>query len=241
MCRAFGRATAGGFGRKSETQIPQGLIAWRKATKARCATTAGPTTRWPMVMQRYWIRDAFPATTTNAGGLRLRTLTSLQLNKENSKKLILALVIFGIAAFFFIRFANREDGYSEKTFFYDISEEELFAAQRSAVPPISGLNNEQKDAVRAVVISTNGSPEDKTSWKISYLEMYSPELKKQFEATQAGGPSPQIGRAASQSHRFVRRVNDRQWYSLISPEGEKIVSEWLTDGPNGGPAVICTP
>ena len=153
----------------------------------------------------------------------------------------MALVLFGFAAFFFIRFAHQEDGYSEKTFFYDISEAELFAAPQSAVPPISGLNDEQRDAVRAVVISTNGSPEDKTSWKISYLQMYSPELQKQFEAAQAGGPPPKMGRSAAQSHRFVRRVTDRKWHSLSSPEGEKIVGEWLTDGPNGGPAVICSP
>lgn len=177
----------------------------------------------------------------NAGGRHRQIHTRFELNKENSKKLTAALVLLGFAAFFFIRFANQEDGYSEKTFFYDISEEELFTAARSTVPPIQGLNDDEKDAVRAVVISTNGTPEDKTSWKISYLEMYSPELQKQFEAAQAGGPPPKMGRSGAQSHRFVRRVTDQQWYSLASSEGEKIVSEWLTDGPDGGPAVICSP
>jgi hypothetical protein len=109
------------------------------------------------------------------------------------------------------------------------------------VPPIKGINDAQEDAVRAVVISTNGNPRNRSSWKISYFEMYSPELKRQMEAAQASGTSPAMGGRMAQAHRFVRRPSDTQWFPLNSIQGEQIVSEWLGAGPGGGPAVVCTP
>jgi hypothetical protein len=47
-------------------------------------------------------------------------------------------------------------------------------APRTRVPPIPGINNEEPDGMRAIVISTSGNPKDK---KIAYLEKYAPELK----------------------------------------------------------------
>jgi hypothetical protein len=41
--------------------------------------------------------------------------------------------------------------------------------------------------------------------------------------------------------RFVRRVSDKDWFPLISPEGQRIVSEWTAPGPNGLSPVVCTP
>lgn len=163
------------------------------------------------------------------------------MNRSDLIKLALAAAILGVAGFFLFQFFNRDSGVSEKVFFYDQSEQKLFAAPRNSIPPIRGLDNEAEDAVRAVVISTNGNPRDKKSWEISYLETCSPELKKQFSAAQASGTSAQIGRDAAQRHRLVRRLNDKTWYSLSSEEGERIVSAWLTAGPGGTPAVVCTP
>lgn len=156
-------------------------------------------------------------------------------------KLVAALVMLGVAVFFLVRFYTQGTGVSENAFFYDLSERKLFTGPRDAVPPIKGLNDAQEDAVRAVVISTNGNPADAASRKIAYLEMYSAELKQQMVQAQATGNSPALGRSAAQAHRFVRRVTDSRWYPLNSDEAEKIVSEWLHAGPGGGPAVICTP
>ena len=155
--------------------------------------------------------------------------------------LITAGVLGAFALFMFIQnFKNRNDGQT-RTFFYDVSEKKIFAAPSTLVPPIKGLNDAEEDAFRAVVISTNNRPHDKKTWKVAYLEKYSDELKRQFESAQHSGGSPQMGRAEGQSHRFVRRVDDAQWHPMNSPEAGVILNEWLTAGPNGGEATICTP
>jgi len=159
----------------------------------------------------------------------------------NRLKFVATLLLLGLAGYCIARFWGQDSGVSEKAFFYDLNEKKLFAARRTSVPPIEGLKHLGETAVRAVVISTNGNPRDKSSWQIAYLEKYSPELKQQMEAAQAGGTAPRIDRAQAQSHRFVRRVAEAEWHPLSSTEGEQIVNEWLTAGPGGGPAIICTP
>jgi len=156
-------------------------------------------------------------------------------------KLILIVVLLGVAGIQAWRWLREGSGVSEKAFFYDVSEQKLFAGPRNAVPPIRGLNDTQPDAVRAVVISTTANPRDKRSWKIAYLEMYSPELKQQMEAAQTAGTSPSMGRAVAQQHRFVRRVHDPQWFPMGSPEGERIVTEWAVPGTNGITPAVCAP
>ena len=136
-------------------------------------------------------------------------------------------------------FTGRER--TDLAFFYDLSEQQLFTAPRSAIPPIKGLNNDVTDAVRAVVISTNGEPKNKASWQIAYLEIYTPELKAQMEQAQTSGHSPSMGRTLAQAHRLVRRVDVDEWHSLNSAEAEAIITSWLTAGKDGGPATICTP
>ena len=162
----------------------------------------------------------------------------------DSKSVILALfsaLLLLLAGWFSYRYFKSQAGPSELAFFYDVSEKKLFTADRKQAPPIVGINDKQMDAYRAVVISTNGNVQDKASWKISYLEMYSPELKKQIETAQSGGPPPAMERSSAQGHRFVRRLTDTRWYSMDSAEAERIVNEWLTSGPGGSPAAVCTP
>ncbi len=156
-------------------------------------------------------------------------------------KLLAALGVLAVAAGLLLSFWRGRGGGSDRAYFYDLSEGRLFTAPRTAIPPIRGLNDDEADAVRAVVISTNGNPRDRRARTIAYLERYSPELKRQMEAAQATGTSPLMGREQAQAHRFVRRFQDSRWYPLTSPEAERIVSEWLTAGPNGQPAVICMP
>jgi len=163
------------------------------------------------------------------------------MTRATQAKLLLFVVLLTLAGLQAWRWLRSERGVSEKTFFYDLSEQKLFAGPRSAVPPIPGLDDDQTDAVRAVVISTTANPRDKRSWKIAYLEMYSPELKQQMEAAQQAGSSPAMGRAAAQQHRFVRRVEDPQWHSMDSPEGERIVTEWAVPGTNDITPVVCAP
>ncbi|MCB1125272.1 MAG: hypothetical protein KDM81_02165 [Verrucomicrobiae bacterium] len=129
----------------------------------------------------------------------------------------------------------------ETAFFYDVSAGRLFAGPATAVPPIAGIDGGEPDGMRAMVVSTTGKPEDRDSWQVVYLERYSPELKRQMEEAQATGGSPSIGRGAAQAHRFIRRLDESAWHPMNSPEAETILGAWLTAGPGGGPATVCTP
>ncbi len=160
--------------------------------------------------------------------------------RRNAIKFGLAVAFLAVAGTLFWRFAKSNAGDSEKAFFYDLSERKLFVAARSAIPPIKGINDAQADGVRAVVVSTNGQPEKKATWRIAYLESNTPELKRDLESARAAGTPPAIGRGAAQQFRLVKRPDDREWVSLATPEGEQIVSEWTTWGGSSPPAV-CNP
>lgn len=161
--------------------------------------------------------------------------------RSNSLKLASAILLLGVAGFLVWRFAQETDGISERAFFYDLSEQKLFVAERGLVPPIRGLNDSTADGVRAVVVSPTGKPDDKGSWTIAYLETCTPELKQQLDAARAAGTAPEIGRTAAQALRLVRRVKDTDWVSLTSPEGERIVSEWTSLGSGDITPVVCSP
>jgi len=158
----------------------------------------------------------------------------------NAFKFLLSVVLLGSAAFMFVRFLRQGDGITEATFFYDLSEKKLFAASREALPPIRGLNNAEEDAVRAVVIAPGGNPKDKASRKIAYLEKYAPEFKEQLAKVRAGQADP-LPRGSRNDLRFVRRVDDAEWHRISSPEGEKIMTEWNTAGPDGKYPIVCVP
>lgn len=161
--------------------------------------------------------------------------------QRDTLKLLGALALLGVAGglLYLALFGRSTPG--EQAFFYDPSAEELFTAPKTAVPPIRGIDGDEEDAVRAVVISVTGDPADRDSWRIAYLERYSPELKRQMEQAQQSGGSPAIGRGAAQAHRFIRRPDQDAWHPMNSPQAELILNAWLTAGPNGQPAVICTP
>src|SRR2546422_7302251 len=153
--------------------------------------------------------------------------------------MLLLTIVLTTYNFYFFFFFQAEDGIRDvavtgvQTCALPIS--------RTAVPPIKGIKGAQEAAVRAVVISTTGDPKDKSSWKVAYLEKYSPELKKQMETAQANGNSPQMGRTEAQAHRFVKRMADSKWFPMDSPQGEAIVSDWATPGPDGVTPVVCAP
>lgn len=155
-------------------------------------------------------------------------------------RLMLAGIAAMVAVFLLIRSVTGGSP-GHDAFFYDISAGRLFTAPRSSVPPIRGVDGPEEDAFRAVVVSINGNAADKSSWRVAYLERYSPELKRQIEVSQAGGPPPAMGRGGSSTHRWVRRTNDVEWATLGSEAGERIVSEWLSAGVNGATPVLCTP
>lgn len=157
---------------------------------------------------------------------------------------IVRLALAGFAATAAVYWLIRSiagGSHGNDTFFFDVSAGRLFTAPGGSVPPIRGVDGPEEDAFRAVVVSVSGNPADKASWRVAYLERYSPELKQQIEASQAGGPPSAMGRGGASAHRWVRRTNEVEWVSLGSEAGERIVSEWMAAGVNGATPAICTP
>ena len=126
------------------------------------------------------------------------------MDKTSRTKFAISCCLLAVAGVMVYRFIRDNRGAAEKAFFYDVSQKRLFTAARTAVPPIRGVDGPEEDAFRAVVISTNATPEDKASWKIVYLERYSPELKQQMQSAQAGGAPPGMGRMMAPRFRAER-------------------------------------
>jgi len=162
-------------------------------------------------------------------------------------KLALAAGLLGLAGFWLFQFsAGRHANGDGKIYFYDLSEKKLFAGPRDGVPPIRGLNNDEPDGVRAIVISATGNPREKKNVQIAYLEQYTPELKVQLEALRKAEASGQstvgmLPHGAIPKNTLVRRVADSNWVSMTSPAGEAIVSEWNRPGADGKYPAICVP
>jgi hypothetical protein len=160
------------------------------------------------------------------------------MNRRSQTQLLVAIAMLigsGAILYGFWRGENR----TQQAFFYDLSKKQLFTADANLIPPIRGIDNAEEDGVKAVVIADK--PNDKKTQRIAYLERYSPELKRDMEEARAKNAAPLISRAGAQTMRFVKRPEDSQWYPMISMEGQRIVSEWTTAGPDGLSPIVCTP
>ena len=166
------------------------------------------------------------------------------MNKPGAFKLSVAVVLLIMGVVQLVKFVTSQRAPEGLAYFYDLSERKLFVAPRTAVQPIRGLNNDEPDGVRAVVVSTSGDSRDKPARKIAYVEKYSPELKQQFEQRRDGGAArttASISRGQAHAHIFVRRVNESKRHPANSPEAEKIMTEWQAPGPEGKTPVVCVP
>jgi hypothetical protein len=160
------------------------------------------------------------------------------IDRRATIKMSAAFVMLGAAAFILFN-SWRASKAGPQAFFYDLSKGQLFTADANLIPPIRGIDGSEEDGVKAVVIAP--SPNDRKNRKIAYLERFSPELKRDMEEARANHTAPMISRAAAQGLRFVRRAADSNWYPMISPEGQRIVSEWTAPGPDGLSPVVITP
>lgn len=163
-----------------------------------------------------------------------------------SGKLAISLALIGLAVFLYWKLSPEDENHDENAYFYDLTEQKLFVAPRKSIPPIDGLHGKPKAGVRAVVISLSGDPSDERHRKIGYLETYTPELKAIFEEVQRArlegrAAEARIDRSQVPRNTLVRRLQDTEWHSLASPEGEKITSDWNVAGTDGRMPVICSP
>lgn len=163
------------------------------------------------------------------------------MKKGSAPKVIASLLMLILAGYFGWSWWNDNRDQTPQTYFYDLSEKKLFIASLDAVPPILGTDQKVEDGMRAVVYSPSGDCEK--DQQIAYLEKYSPELKRQFEASKAN-PNADIQRmprSMTQSHTFVRRVHEEAWHAMDSEEGGKIVGEWQANAAPGTIPTICVP
>jgi hypothetical protein len=174
-------------------------------------------------------------------GLPARQIERISIKPAPQKlKLFLALGMLAASFFFFHRFAAERSSPSERAYFYDESERKLFAAPRTMLAPFPGLKT-GSTAVRAIVISTNGNPADKSARRIAYLEKYTPELKAALEAARAGRGGPAPPREILFGSTLVRRPDEADWRPISSREGKAILNEWQTPGPDGKLPTVCSP
>jgi len=169
-----------------------------------------------------------------------------KLDKKQKIKLAAAIVMLAIAsAVTTWRFMQSRDSGPPVDFFYDLSERELFTAPKDAIPPIRGINDEQEDGVRAVVIAADGNPKTRGARKIVYLETNSPQLKAALvarnQAMARGEKIRGFDRQFVRANTMVRAPDEQQWYSITSQEGLDIVSALNQPGPDGKYPVICQP
>ena len=168
----------------------------------------------------------------------------MALKKDQKKQLTIAAVLFGLAILFFFLFNRAEP--EPMQFFYDESEKKLFEASVDSIPPIKGINDDQLDGVRAIVIAPKGRTRDASARRIAYLEKWSPQLKQQLEAAakakEAGYAVPNvIDRSARNFHRFVRTVDSPKWHSMNTDQAARIIAVLRTKDSQGKLPEVCTP
>ena len=168
----------------------------------------------------------------------------MPLQPSEKKQLTFAGVLFGLAILFFVMFGPSERVALE--YFYDESEKKLFTAPAGSIPPIKGINDNQLDGVRAIVIAPKGKRGDKSAHRIAYLEKWSSQLKQHMEAVTrakaAGQAVPNIvDRSQRKFHQFVRRPDSPNWVNLNTDQAAKIMAVLRTKDAQGKIPEICMP
>jgi hypothetical protein len=175
-----------------------------------------------------------------------RTRTILRLTIASTAALV--AVVVAISQLGRLRAGSEDD---LKVWFYDLSEQRLYAASRDVIPPHKGIGGPAGDGVHAQVVACPDDVADPAKHHIAYLETYAPELHALLTdvlaARKANRPYP--GKIPSrdsdffQEHTLVRAVSGDGWVALSSPEGIAIATGWRRQLHCAGdrPAVICTP
>lgn len=169
------------------------------------------------------------------------------MNRKLIFQIALVAALMAVAAVLgFGYWHNQTVDSTEKTYFYDLTQQKLFGAPRGSVPPIAGLDGKADGAVRAIVVTPTGNPREKKQVTIAYLEKYTPEMKALFESlrqAEAAGKSTagMIPHGMVPRSTLVRRLNETKWHPMTSAEGDRIVSSWNVPDAGGRYPVVCVP
>ena len=174
---------------------------------------------------------------------RIKTIIKMTLGSG----LVVAAMAIGISQ---IRRFSETGEEGLQVWFYDQSEQRLYAVPRETIPPHKGDGGQKNDGVRAVVVAGPNECQDPDKRRIAYLETFTPELKELMEGIAAarvagrpyGKPIPGGESGFYEKNTLVRRVDDPTWHDMTSVEGRKIVVEWRsTRCSDGSSPVICSP
>lgn len=162
---------------------------------------------------------------------------------NNHTRIILKclVVLIGLGALTYVLFfrdPNPQGPGESMAYFYDLSEKQLFAASSSHLPPVEGINDQQQDAVRAIVIRSAGAPDEPTHRRIAYLQKMTDKMKSAIVAAQDNVETPY---KHTRSDVLVKRLDDDAWRRVNSAKGKSIISQWRVKDANGNYPQICAP
>lgn len=126
----------------------------------------------------------------------------------------------------------------EKSWFYDLNTGKLFAAKSELVPPIEApsgpLSNGEPAGVLAYVFSYTSEPNESQRF-IGFLEIPDPNFNPNSADSQLSG-AKRWGQG-----KLIRKVEDKQWVSANSKEGQAILQEFFQPNEEGEVAVYHLP
>ena len=110
-------------------------------------------------------------------------------------------------------------------YFYDLSEQKLYAEPRHSFAPLKGIGGESGDGVEAIVVRCPQCKEDKQ--RIAYLKSHTPEYKQKREAAKSAGVQIEgLTRPWIAEQTLVRRLDESEWHKADSAEAAEILTSW---------------
>lgn len=172
---------------------------------------------------------------------RLKTLREW-LNQLNPKVMIGITVVL-ILIFIMVVISQFGDGQQvkvkaqNKAWFYDLNTGEIFTADSDKLPPIKApsglLANGEPAGVRAYLLSYVNEPNESERF-IGFLEKLTEEGQKlaaSFQKSRDNVTRESIKRWNQE--RLIRRIDDKEWFSVDSEEGKVILKEIFQPDENG--------
>ena len=119
--------------------------------------------------------------------------------------------------------------YAPKAWFYDLNTGELFVEDNEKIPPIQAPSGQLPDGrqagVKACVLSYIHNPNESERF-IGYLEKYTPEGKEIISSFRKSGDKVTVELFKRlNKNKFVRRVDDEQWFLADSSQGRVILQQ----------------